>query len=419
MDAVALGVGIGIGISVFEVLRASAARLLARRQVFTTTPSTELTSRECCALEQLSSDLHTLTTRLSHTCDRVETWLDLAADPVDSDEIEYSTPKRGPHSKLIETFYADPQLPNINTTLDNDAGSGSDALSSLEDLFAEYDRLEEADGGNNRTLRHKTLDEILSRQDEILARNESSGMWHLAAAYFHKATKGGELIDGPGSANISEEEKVKMRADLEVGLEFAKSAGDDCWQGHKWIAIFTGVLSKFDPIKEKILRAHEYKKHILRAIELNPNDPSCHYLYGRWSFEVNIFSRSNTVALKKFLLSFFFQANRSVTKTYNIIHIDQVAGTSWWTRKAAAALFAEVPSASYEDCLREFNEAHRVANGTFWRSNYVYIAKCYVKLEEADKARSWLEKAIAKPITGSLDDQKYLKKAQDMLRELS
>eukprot|EP00041_Stephanoeca_diplocostata_P029667 m.883265 g.883265 ORF g.883265 m.883265 type:complete len:392 (+) comp23605_c0_seq2:62-1237(+) len=378
-EALVLGFGIGLGIGVFEVLRTGAARLLARHRVFDAVSSASLTSPESLALEKLSSDLHNLTSRLSRTCDRVETWLDCASDSVDSDELDHLSPERSSQRKLIETFHIDPN-DLTNPVSGQDADSTSDDPNSLEQLFSEYDRIEEADGGSNRTLRHKILDDILAREEEILARKDSNGMWHLAAAYFHKATKGGELIDGPASSNISDEDKAKMQAELEHGIEFAKAAGDDCWQGHKWIAIFSGILSKFDPIKQKILRAHEYKTHILRAIELNPQDPSCHYLYGRWSFEV--------------------------------------AGTSWLTRKAAAALFAEVPSASYEDCLLEFREAHRVSNGNFWRSNSVYIAKCYLKLNEVDKARFWLEKAIEKSATGSLDDQKYLKLAQELLREL-
>jgi hypothetical protein len=78
------------------------------------------------------------------------------------------------------------------------------------------------------------------------------------------------------------------------------------------------------------------QEHIDRAIELRPEEPILHYLNGRWCFEV--------------------------------------AGLSWLEKKAAAALFATPPEATYEQALGFFMKSEELSPGT-WKANMLMVAK--------------------------------------------
>ena len=84
------------------------------------------------------------------------------------------------------------------------------------------------------------------------------------------------------------------------------------------------------------LSSHCCQEHIDRAIELRPEEPILHYLNGRWCFEV--------------------------------------AGLSWLEKKAAAALFATPPEATYEQALGFFMKSEELSPGT-WKANMLMVAK--------------------------------------------
>ena len=79
------------------------------------------------------------------------------------------------------------------------------------------------------------------------------------------------------------------------------------------------------------------QEHIDRAIELRPEEPALHYLNGRWSFEV--------------------------------------AGISWLEKKAAAAIFAAPPEATYHDALQCFMKCEELLSSGKWKANMLMIAK--------------------------------------------
>ena len=79
-----------------------------------------------------------------------------------------------------------------------------------------------------------------------------------------------------------------------------------------------------------------WQEHIDKAIELRPEEPILHYLNGRWCFEV--------------------------------------AGLSWLEKKAAAALFATPPEATYEQALGYFMKSEELNPGT-WKANMLMVAK--------------------------------------------
>ena len=83
-------------------------------------------------------------------------------------------------------------------------------------------------------------------------------------------------------------------------------------------------------------KAHPPQEHIDKAISLNPNYPTLHYLCGRWCYEVS--------------------------------------GLSWLEKKAAAALYATPPDATYDESLQCFMTAEELSPGK-WKGNMLMIAK--------------------------------------------
>lgn len=72
------------------------------------------------------------------------------------------------------------------------------------------------------------------------------------------------------------------------------------------------------------------------AISLNSNEPNLYYLRGRWSYEV--------------------------------------ASLSWLEKKAAAAIFAAPPNASYAEALQDFTRVEELTPGVR-KANLMMIAK--------------------------------------------
>lgn len=73
-----------------------------------------------------------------------------------------------------------------------------------------------------------------------------------------------------------------------------------------------------------------------------------------------------------------------------------MAGLKWYERKAAAALFGELPQTSYEQALAHFFEAERLVEKE-WKENKLMIAKCYLALKDYESAVDWLGKAEVIP----------------------
>lgn len=123
---------------------------------------------------------------------------------------------------------------------------------------------------------------------------------------------------------------------------------------HKWYALLIGSRSDYLPLKERIKDGYIFKEHIDKAIDLDPNDSTLYHLLGRFSYEV--------------------------------------AGLKWYERKAATALFAEPPNATYEEALDNFMSAERLSKNE-WKENKLLISKCHIALNNYKDAIKWLDLA--------------------------
>ena len=116
------------------------------------------------------------------------------------------------------------------------------------------------------------------------------------------------------------------------------------------------------------------QEHIDTAISLSPNNANLFYLRGRWAYEV--------------------------------------AGLSWLEKKAASALYATPPEATFVEALEDFMRVENLCEAP-WKANLMMVAKvgyagdvtvmtsgpsnpiqCHIKLGDTPTAMNWLQKAL-------------------------
>jgi hypothetical protein len=76
-----------------------------------------------------------------------------------------------------------------------------------------------------------------------------------------------------------------------VGVGYAEQAltlDESHAEAHKWFAVTVGSRGEFLGVNERIEAGSLFKKHVDKALALQPRDPYLHYLLGRFNYEVNI-----------------------------------------------------------------------------------------------------------------------------------
>jgi len=176
-------------------------------------------------------------------------------------------------------------------------------------------------------------------------------LWRLCKAQYLLAMLAGQADDFERKKNL-------VLAAIKSG-EAALRLDESNSEAHKWYAIALGSRGEFGGVREKILDGFEFKKHIDKAAELNPRDYVTHHLLGRFCYEVS--------------------------------------QLSWLERKMAATLFAEPPTATYDEAVQHFLSAEQMKPGG-WKENRLFIAKCHIGLGAVVQAVEWLEKADSIPL---------------------
>jgi len=146
---------------------------------------------------------------------------------------------------------------------------------------------------------------------------------------------------------------------------------------HKFYAICGQEITNHQGTREKILGGLLFEKHTRIAIELEPTDPTCHYMLGRFLF--------------------------------------QVAKLSWSERMAAKAIFGnDPPSASFQDALDCFTKAASLRPSGASLEDQLEIANCYVKLANKSQA-----KMVLQSMMDTTENDDLLVDAKDLLESLS
>ncbi|RZC31810.1 hypothetical protein BDFB_012671, partial [Asbolus verrucosus] len=253
--------------------------------------------------------------------------------------------KRGKRNKKVESLIA-------SSVTSEDYASAVDGDSSDLEFYDVSD--DEVDA--------KTLEKELA---EIDAKLEESNVEELESSLERLQNLCMEHPESPhllwrlGKAHYKLFEKTELQDHIAKGIEACTSALNhkpELADVHKWLAILVGTRTKFQPIKEKILDGHLFKKHVDAAIRLNPGDPTVHHMLGRFEYDL--------------------------------------AELKWYERKVAAALFAQPPDGSYDEALEHFKEAERLATHA-WKENKLCMAKCYIKTGRIEEAVKCLKEADA------------------------
>ncbi|RXG53812.1 Regulator of microtubule dynamics protein 2 [Armadillidium vulgare] len=95
----------------------------------------------------------------------------------------------------------------------------------------------------------------------------------------------------------------------------------------------------------------------------------------------------------------------------------EVSSLTWIEKKLATALYGEIPCSSYEEALEHFIAADELKQMN-WKENKFYVAKCYFKIFNCEKGKSWLQRALDAP-TVNADDELINKEILEMMKEFS
>ncbi|WAR19008.1 RMD2-like protein [Mya arenaria] len=251
-------------------------------------------------------------------------------------------------------------------------GSDYDSLHEIEDQIIvpvrepDSPQGEEGEGGDI----FKEVDQLLEGRDadkekafDILQRNRNK---HLTdVEYYWRISKTTFQISQIVGAQGDAERKKRLIYEAKDLAQTAIDLDNTCANAHKWFAITIGSVGEYEGTQQKIQNGYIYKEHIEKAISINPDDPSNHYLLGRWCWSVYMLS--------------------------------------WLERKAAATLFATPPSATIDETLTHFLKADKLNPGK-WKENILFIAKCYIEKRAYKQAVEWLNKGQQIP-TVSQDDK--------------
>lgn len=124
---------------------------------------------------------------------------------------------------------------------------------------------------------------------------------------------------------------------------------------HKWYAILLDSRAELDGIKARVSECENVRRHMIRATELKPDDPTSWYILGELEYSL--------------------------------------ADMSWYVQKIVSALFATPPSGSFEKALECFKKAEGL-EPNFYSKNNLMMAKTYMQLKNNDKAKEQLNMVV-------------------------
>ncbi|KAG7204893.1 hypothetical protein KM043_005291 [Ampulex compressa] len=148
---------------------------------------------------------------------------------------------------------------------------------------------------------------------------------------------------------------------------------------HKWYAILIGLNGDYLPVADRIKNGYNFNQHIKIALELKPDDAHIYYLLGRFQYEVS--------------------------------------SLSWLEKKIAAALYSELPNASYEEAIKNFEEAEKLMREPRI-DNRLYLSKSYIAVNEYQKALDLLDKTLEMPAM-NLADEEFHREVKALLKKYS
>ncbi|XP_018343482.1 PREDICTED: regulator of microtubule dynamics protein 1-like isoform X1 [Trachymyrmex septentrionalis] len=237
------------------------------------------------------------------------------------------------------------------------SNSDDKTQNAAKELLAKADTL--FDQGNYRNIYNLLSNYKDSKDVEIL--------WRLSRAIY----KMSEM-----ASDVEAQKLIYEGYDL---LRKALAIQENHYALHKWISIFLNKKSILEGTKAHIKESYNIKKHMLRALELNPSDATLLYMVGSWCYEVS--------------------------------------NLTWYQRKIASVVFGEPPTSTFEETLMYFEAAEKT-DPNFYSHNLLMLGKTYLKLNRKEEAIKYLKKTAEFPAKND-EDQQAKQEAQKILNSVS
>ncbi|CAI5440767.1 unnamed protein product [Caenorhabditis angaria] len=161
----------------------------------------------------------------------------------------------------------------------------------------------------------------------------------------------------------------------DYGLQ-AIEADPTNFEAAKWSAILFGLYVDTLPTKEKISEGGKLKDMLDKALEMDPKDFCLLHLRARFSYTL--------------------------------------ANLSWFERKGASVLYGELPKATIEDAMNDFEAAYE--SKPDWIENIFYLSKCYLSKKDKAKAKNYLKQAVNLP-TETVNDKEIMNECKKLLEK--
>lgn len=204
-----------------------------------------------------------------------------------------------------------------------------------------------------------TLQDVLQNSDQLFDENQYQEAYDVLINYSEQKLADVKWRQCRALFKLSKEITAKdERKELilkSYGLIVeALELDDQNYAVHKWMAVLLDSKNELDGIKARVAQLPTVKMHMLKAVELNPDDPTNWHILGNYAYSI--------------------------------------ADMPWYQRKIVSTFFAEPPSDTYEEALDYFLRAEE-KKANFYSMNLLFIAKCYQRLKNDEKAKEYLTRA--------------------------
>ncbi|KAK0411606.1 hypothetical protein QR680_005741 [Steinernema hermaphroditum] len=199
--------------------------------------------------------------------------------------------------------------------------------------------------------------------DQLLEKGEGKQAYELAKKLLEQDNENVELLWRFAKAchtygsTLGKNDANKKKELLMEGRDAGAAAyklDDKNFNVLKWAAVLSGGVSDFLGTKERIQEGYKFKEYLDKALVMNPTEYSLLHMRGRFSYSV--------------------------------------ANLSWLERKAASTFFAEPPTATIDEALRDFEESERLKPNQ-WMENLLYLGRCYIAKGNKESAVKYLKVA--------------------------
>ena len=223
----------------------------------------------------------------------------------------------------------------------------------------------------------------LSRADALFDANEYAQLADLLRTALSSRPDDAQLLwrlaralKKLADAQSEKPAKEKLAREAHAAAERSLALAPECGAVHKWYAITLSELGAFLGTTDKIKNSFAVREHFDRAAELCPADATSRHLLGVWCFEV--------------------------------------AKLSWFEQKAAAALFASPPRATFEEALAHFELAEKT-EPDFYPKNKLLMAQAHARLGRKEEAQHWLQSCLRSTPKTPEDEQTLAEAARMQL----